>query len=124
MTIPSRQWQLIILLTLLLPGIAAARDAMQGMDMPASLGRVHFDNSCSREVRADIDQGVAYLYSFWFPESRRQFETAAQRDPACSIAYWGEAMADYEQIIGGRVPPGAQMKAGPQRPRTAQAAHE
>ena len=65
----SYRWHgpFIILLTLLLPGIAATRDdAMQGMDMSASLGKVHFDNSCSAEVRADIDRGVAYLYSFWF----------------------------------------------------------
>ena len=111
----SHRWHelFIVALTLALPsGAAAQGNSMQGMDMPASLGRVHFDNSCSPEVRADIDQGVAYLYSFWFPESRRQFETAAQRDPACSVAYWGEAMADYEQIIGGGLPRGAQLKAG------------
>jgi tetratricopeptide (TPR) repeat protein len=104
---------LIILLALWLPGIATAHDnAMPGVDMSASIGKVHFDTSCSPEVRADIDRGVAYLYSFWFPESRRQFETAAQRDPDCSIAYWGEAMADYEQIIGGGLPQGAQLRTG------------
>ena len=123
----SHRWHkpFIISLTLLLPGIAAAQgDTMQGMDMSASLGRVHFDNSCSPKVRADIDQGVAYLYSFWFPESRRQFETAAQRDPACSVAYWGEAMADYEQIIGGGLPQGAQLKAGLEAIAKAQSAPE
>jgi hypothetical protein len=125
MTIISRHGQFIISLTLLLPSIAAARDdAMPGMDMSASLGQVRFDNSCSPKVRADIDRGVAYLYSFWFPESRRQFETAAQRDPACSVAYWGEAMADYEQIIGGGLPQGAQLKAGLEAIAKAQSAPE
>jgi len=125
MTIVSPHRQFIISLTLLLPSIAATRgDAMQGMDMPASLGKVHFDNSCSPEVRANIDRGVAYLYSFWFPESRRQFETAAQRDRACSVAYWGEAMADYEQIIGGGLPQGAQLKAGLEAIAKAQSAPE
>jgi tetratricopeptide (TPR) repeat protein len=123
----SYRWHkpFIISLTLLLPGIAAAQgNTMQGMDMSASLGRVHFDNSCSPEVRADIDQGVAYLYSFWFPESRRQFESTAHRDPACSVAYWGEAMADYEQIIGGGLPQGAQLKAGLEAIAKAQSASE
>src|ERR1700735_5666199 len=100
MTIYRWHKPFIISLTLLLPGIAAAQgDTMQGMDVSVSLGRVHFDNSCSPEGRVDIDQGVAYLYWFWFPQSRRQYETAAQRDQACAVADWGEAMADYEQII-------------------------
>jgi tetratricopeptide (TPR) repeat protein len=123
----SHRWHelFIVALTLALPSVAAAQDiAMERMGMPASIGRVHFDNSCSPKVRADIDQGVAYLYSFWFPESRRQFETAAQRDPACSVAYWGEAMADYEQIIGGGLPQGAQLKAGLEAIAKAQSAPE
>ena len=83
---------LILVLTVLLPGIAVAQERdMQHMDLSAAVRNVHFDNSCSPNVQAVIDQGVATLYSFWFPEARKLFETAAQRDPECSVAYWGQA---------------------------------
>jgi tetratricopeptide (TPR) repeat protein len=115
----------IIALTFLAPSIAATQEnAMKGMDLSASIGRVHFDNSCSPEVQADIDRGVAYLYSFWFPEAHKQFEIAAQRAPECSIAYWGEAMSGYEQIVGSGLPEDAQLRAGLEAIAKAQSAHQ
>ena len=125
MTISWWHGLLIIALTFLPPSITVSQDyAMHGMDLSASIGSVHFDNSCSPDVQADIDQGVAYLYSFWFPEAREQFETAARRDPECSIAYWGEAMSGYEQIVGAGLPQGAQLKAGLESIAKAQLAHQ
>jgi len=107
-----------------LAGVAAAYDHdIQQMDAAVSLGTVHLDNSCSSDVRTDIDRGMGYLYSFWFPEARKQFETAAQRDPECSIAYWGEAMSGYEQIGGSGLPEGAQLKVGLEAIARAQSAH-
>src|SRR5579864_542564 len=104
---------LLVLLTFLTSSIAASQEnAMKGMDMSASIGKVHFENSCSRWVQTNLDRGMAYLYSFWFPESHKEFETAARRDPECSIAYWGEAMSDYEQIAGYGLPEGVQLKSG------------
>jgi tetratricopeptide (TPR) repeat protein len=111
----------------LLPGISAAQHQdMQRMetDSSAAIGKVHFDNSCSAAVQADIDQGVGYLYSFWFPPAKRQFEAAARRDPQCAIAYWGEAMSGYEQISGAGLPQGAQLKAGVAAIAKARLAHQ
>jgi tetratricopeptide (TPR) repeat protein len=116
---------LILVLTVLLPSIVAAQDHdMQQMDRSATpVGRVHFDNSCSPGVRGVIDQGVASVYSFWFPEARKLFETAVRRDPGCAVAYWGQAMADYEQIVGSGLPQGEQLRDGQQALAKANAAH-
>jgi len=125
MTIARLSRQLVIALIASLAGVAAAYDHdIQQMDAAVSLGTVHLDNSCSSDVRTDIDRGMGYLYSFWFPEARKQFETAAQRDPECSIAYWGEAMSGYEQIGGSGLPEGAQLKVGLEAIARAQSAHQ
>jgi hypothetical protein len=97
----------------LLAGIAVAQQHdMQHMGPAQGVGAVHFDNSCVPSARPIIDGGLAFLYSFWFTQAHEYFARAAQRDPACAIAYWGEAMSGYEQISGGGVPEGAQLKSG------------
>ena len=47
----------------------------------------------SPEAQAFFNQGLALLHSFWFYESDRSFERAAQLDPDCAMAQWGIAMA-------------------------------
>lgn len=97
----------------MLGGIAIAQEHdMQHMAPAQGVGSVHFDNSCAPDVRPIIDAGMAFLYSFWFTQAHEHFARAAQRDPACAIAYWGEAMSGYEQISGGGLPQGAQLKLG------------
>ena len=51
---------------------------MQHMAPAQGVGTVHFDNSCAPRVRPTIDEGVAYLYSFWFTRAREQFALAAE----------------------------------------------
>lgn len=95
-------------------GQGSAGPSGMGMDMtaPVSVGHVDFANSCAPSVQPEIDEGVAALYSFWFPRARRDFEAAELKQPGCAIAYWGEAMSDYEQIEGGSLPEGEQLQAG------------
>jgi peroxiredoxin len=58
-------------------------------------GKTHFPVTTSKpEAQAFIDQGVAQLHSFFYFESERSFREAAQRDPACAMAYWGMAMSN------------------------------
>ena len=90
----------------------AAAGQMMSSNMPMGVGHVHFQNSCSPIVQADVSDGLAALYSFWFDEARTRFERAARRQPECAIAYWGEAMSSYEQIEGSALPEGAQLEAG------------
>jgi len=62
------------------------------------LGEVHFPTSCRAEVEADFTRAVALLHSFGYEESRRAFEAAAEKDPACGMAYWGIAMTYYHPV--------------------------
>jgi hypothetical protein len=101
-----------VLALFLTSSLSSVPAQMQGMDMPMAVGHVDFYNSCLPVAKRALDDGVAALYSFWFAESHRFFEMAAARDPACAIAYWGEAMSDYEQIEGGSLPEGEQLADG------------
>ncbi len=67
-------------------------------DKPATLkdgyGKVQMTvTTKSPEAQAFFNQGLALLHSFWFYESDRSFERAAQLDPECAMAQWGIAMA-------------------------------
>src|SRR5688500_12132784 len=56
------------------------------------LGQVQFSTSCQQATREDFNRAVALLHSFWFDASAKAFESVAQQDPACAMAYWGVAM--------------------------------
>jgi tetratricopeptide (TPR) repeat protein len=85
---------------------------MQHMGPAPDVGHVHFENSCAPRLRPLLDESVAYLYSFWFTQAREHFARAAQQDPSCAVAYWGEAMSGYEQISGSGLPEGELLKSG------------
>ena len=65
---------------------------------PDQLGKVNFPTSCAAEVQPTIEKGVALLHSFQYTESGKTFADAATRDPKCAMAYWGKAMARFEQL--------------------------
>jgi tetratricopeptide (TPR) repeat protein len=56
------------------------------------LGTISFAISCSPEVQKPFELGVALLHSYWYEEAERKFEEVAAKDPACAMAYWGQAM--------------------------------
>ena len=68
---------------ILFAGIAQA-------DSPG-LGKVNFQNSCSKAVQEKLQRGVAMLHSFYYSATRRVFEEVAQEDNNCVIAAWGFA---------------------------------
>jgi tetratricopeptide (TPR) repeat protein len=74
---------------------------MSGMGAPPKLGSVSFENSCEPSVRAEFNRGVALLHSFWLDEAERTFRKVAARDSNCAMAYWGIAIADFNQVNGG-----------------------
>ena len=47
----------------------------------------------SPECQAFVDQGFGYFYSYVWMEAARSFETAAQYDPDCAMAWWGLSRA-------------------------------
>jgi tetratricopeptide (TPR) repeat protein len=58
----------------------------------AKLGSVSFSTSCSPSAQKPFDLGVTLLHSYWYEEAKKQFEDVAAKDPACAMAYWGQAM--------------------------------
>lgn len=66
------------------------------------LGKVAFENSCSQEVQADLQRGVAMLHSFWFGEGLQTFRAVLQRDPNCVPAAWGIASLLMDNPLAGQ----------------------
>src|SRR5262245_47409090 len=102
--IPSLRIQAFLVSTLLLaalPSVGAGRPAAApAAAAPASptlgdlgkVGTVVFPTSCSAAAQPEFLRGVALLHSFFYEEARRVFASAAEKDPACAMAHWGEAM--------------------------------
>lgn len=62
------------------------------------LGVVSFPVSCSPQVQAAFNRGVALLHDFWYEEAKPQFERILKADPSCAMAHWGVAMSGFHQI--------------------------
>ena len=92
-----------IVLPLLLASAAAAL-AQSSMPMNAGpvpgerLGTVSFAVSCSPQVQAPFNRGVALLHDFWYAEAPLQFKQIAKDDPSCAMAHWGIAMSAFQEI--------------------------
>ena len=56
-------------------------------------GSVHFATSCTAAVQPEFDRAVAMLHSFFYPETEKAFQTIADREPSCAMAYWGIAIS-------------------------------
>jgi hypothetical protein len=65
---------------------------------PDRMGTVHFDTSCSPDVRDEFDLAVATLHSFGYRKSAQLFAHVLSTDPSCSMAEWGIAMSHYRQL--------------------------
>ena len=63
-----------------------------------TLGTVDFPTSCAASQQAAITRGVALLHDFWYDKAEQQFKDVIAADPACAIAYWGEAMSLWHEI--------------------------
>src|SRR3984957_7171278 len=74
---------------------------MADTSMPSKLGSISFNISCKPQGKAEFNHGVALLHSFWLDEAEKSFGNVAAADPDCAMAYWGVAMADFNQVNGG-----------------------
>jgi peroxiredoxin len=60
-------------------------------------GSVDFPITTKKRAAQDFfNQGVGQLHGFWYFEAERSFRQVAQIDPDCAMAYWGMAMANFE----------------------------
>jgi tetratricopeptide (TPR) repeat protein len=89
------------LAVLALAGVLSAAPAVaQQHTGQEKLGQVHFANTCSPAVQAELTRAVALLHSFWWGATVKAFGEVAQKDPSCGIAYWGVAMGVLENPFG------------------------
>jgi hypothetical protein len=97
-----RLLSLIACCTLLVPAQSSAQHDHHG-GAPDQIGAAHvkFDTSCAPAVRADFNQAVALLHSFWFPQATAAFNGILQRDPKCAMAHWGIALAAWGNPFAG-----------------------
>ena len=93
-------------------------------DMAADvkLGKVSFPFSCKPSSQGDFDHAVALLHSFWHSEAQRVFETVADSDSHCAMAYWGVAMSHFH--LGLSWPAAADIELGREALTKAEAAPE
>lgn len=98
-----------VLFVLLIPGPLTAQEHRHGGDEP--LGRVVFPVSCAPAVQPRFERAMALLHSFWWEEAIAAFTEITEADPGCGMAYWGLAMAHWDNpFVGG--PAGAALEAG------------
>lgn len=74
------------------PAFALAVSLVAAQHEHDRLGSVSFPTSCDAPVQADFERGVAMLHSYWFNYAGKVFESVLERDPNCTMAYWGLAL--------------------------------
>ena len=73
---------------------APVKGPTQPAKLVAGLGNVRHPVTTSNPAAQQFfDQGLAYCYAFNHAEAVRSFKHAAELDPNCAMAYWGEALA-------------------------------
>jgi hypothetical protein len=75
------------------------------------LGTVDFRTSCEPAVQPGFNRAVALLHSFQFGPAIDGFHKVVERDPDCTIAYWGIALASWSNPFAGFKSP-AQLAQG------------
>ncbi|MBF9236551.1 hypothetical protein I2I05_04000 [Hymenobacter sp. BT683] len=81
-------------------------------------GTVQFDVSCSPEAQTDFNLALSLLHSFEYDEAEKVFAGIIDENPACAMAYWGVAMANFHPLW---TPPSEpELKKGVQALRIAQ----
>ena len=93
------------MLTLQCPAVAQGQ--AHEHPAPEKLGKVTFPTSCSPEVQANFERGVALLHSFAYTPASDEFRHVETADPQCAIAFWGEAMANFHTLWDPPLIPGA-----------------
>ena len=79
-----------IALTLILAGAVSllhAQDEHAGHNFSSDFGKVHFKISCTPAAQQQFDRAVAMLHSFFYPETEKAFQSIAQQEPSCAMAY-------------------------------------
>jgi tetratricopeptide (TPR) repeat protein len=109
---PLAAWTLTALLCAVSPLPAAAQHHDHPPGDPAVLGTVVFPVSCRAEAAEGFSRAVAMLHSFWFGEAAAAFQSVAEVDPDCAMAYWGIAMTEMGNPMARVLPSGEALATG------------
>src|SRR5688572_19349723 len=77
----------------------------------AELGAVGLPTSCNHEANRHVQQGLALLHHMMYESAHKSFAAAASVQPACAIAYWGQAMT-FVHPLWSDPPPAATFDKG------------
>jgi tetratricopeptide (TPR) repeat protein len=100
----ARVWQAASAALLLSASSLALAESAKATAKPiapvfAELGRHHHSiTTRSPEAQRYFDQGLMLLFNFNHQEAIRSFRAAADLDPNCAMAHWGEAFAHGPHI--------------------------
>ena len=83
----------------------AQHEHHEGGLKPKDIGTVSFETSCSPATKAQFNEAVALLHSFWFAESRALFESVLKTDPNCAMSHWGIALTHWGNPFAGQRSP-------------------
>ena len=72
------------------PAVAEAGTISSGFG--ERVGTVDFQVSCTSEAQRHLQQGLALLHHMTYVGALEAFEHGLEADPACAMAYWGQAM--------------------------------
>ena len=64
----------------------------------ARYGRVEIEISCAESAVVHFERGLLLMHTFAWSDARDSFRDAAQADPGCAMAHWGEAMGYYDGL--------------------------
>src|SRR6266516_1396463 len=101
---PQNRWSMLRSL----PPLAAQLPEGHG-GHAEQLGRVRFPTSCRGAAQRGVEQGVAYLHSFWYEKATEAFNAAAAADSSCAMAFWGQAMSLLHPLWTPPAPADAQL---------------
>jgi tetratricopeptide (TPR) repeat protein len=91
-------WVVVLLVVLVFTPSCFAQNEPHHHDATEKLGTVSFPISCASPMQAQFERGMALLYSFEYETASDQFQEIQKKDPACAMAYWGQAMTFYHQL--------------------------
>jgi hypothetical protein len=101
----------LVIVVLLAVRPMVAQDTHQHGDA-GKFGVVTFATSCSAEAQPSFTRAVTLLHSFEFGPAIEGFTQAAQKDPVCGIAWWGQALAHWGNPFAAGIKPVKQLQPG------------
>jgi tetratricopeptide (TPR) repeat protein len=88
---------LLLSVSILMVELGFAQQSMPG-SVQRTLGEVNFPVSCSPDVQAQFNKGLALLHNMMYLQSEKEFKGVVRRDPDCAMAYWGIAMTLFHPL--------------------------